>query len=262
MQVLSLAALTHALSAQRLDAYRTAADADELDGVARYMWNVALCSALQPAIHVLEVTFRNVLYAGSVKVLAGRKMAYADIRSWLDASPTLLMPREHAAVVRAKEQLRKRRHPRPVDAGDLLATLGFGFWTALCDAPYEQTRRAGPRLWPGILKHAFIFAPREVRSRPALMHRVDSIRELRNRISHHEPVWKLDLPAQHARILETLAWMNRTAEGFARAQCRIDRVYGEGPEAFRDHAERIFRGTVSIGVPPIAAVRKLKPAPA
>ena len=240
MQAPSLAALSHAFSAERLNAYRLPTDADDLDMVARYLWSLALAAALQPALHTLEVTFRNALYAGSAKVLANRKLRYADIPCWLDATPSLLMPRERQTVEDAKERLRKLRHRRYMTSGRLISKLSFGFWTGLCNSPYEQARGSGPGIWPDLLKHAFLFAPREHRNRPAILHRFDEIRNLRNRVSHHEPVWDWDLPAWHAKILETLAWMNQSAEGAVRRESALETLYRAGAASFRPRAEALL----------------------
>jgi hypothetical protein len=44
--LLSLAAVHKALSQQRLEAYAIPADQDEIDRVARYLWNMALAVEL------------------------------------------------------------------------------------------------------------------------------------------------------------------------------------------------------------------------
>ena len=54
--MLSVDSLRSALSTERSNAYAKSGDADEVDSVARYLWNLALCSAIQPAIHTLEAT--------------------------------------------------------------------------------------------------------------------------------------------------------------------------------------------------------------
>ncbi|WP_420636674.1 hypothetical protein [Candidatus Palauibacter sp.] len=67
--MLSIEGLRSALSAERLSAYARPEDTDEVDGVARYLWNLALCSALQPALHTLEVTVRNRLFRISGRIV-------------------------------------------------------------------------------------------------------------------------------------------------------------------------------------------------
>ena len=55
-QQVSIQSLKSALSEERLHAYTIAGDADELDAVARYIRNLPLCCAMQPALHVLETS--------------------------------------------------------------------------------------------------------------------------------------------------------------------------------------------------------------
>ena len=51
-----------------LGSYALPEDTDDVDGVARYLWNLALCSALQPALHTLEITVRNRLFTSFQEV--------------------------------------------------------------------------------------------------------------------------------------------------------------------------------------------------
>ena len=50
-----------ALAPDRFDAYRRPGDADELDAIARYIWNIEVSKSLHHKLSVLEVTFRNQL---------------------------------------------------------------------------------------------------------------------------------------------------------------------------------------------------------
>lgn len=77
--ILSLAAVHKALSQQRLGAYATASDKDEIDRVARYLWNMALASALQGSLHVFEVTLRNAIYGASVKLIDTSKLRMPEV---------------------------------------------------------------------------------------------------------------------------------------------------------------------------------------
>jgi len=81
--------------------------------VARYLWNIALSCAMQPAIHTLEVTLRNNLFAASAGVVSGSGLQYADFSCWLDASPTILLKYEAKAVRKAKATIKAKRDPTP-----------------------------------------------------------------------------------------------------------------------------------------------------
>jgi hypothetical protein len=67
--ILSIGALRKALSEERLSAYSTSSESDALDAAARYLWNGALAAAMVPALHALEVTLRNNLFAASLKIV-------------------------------------------------------------------------------------------------------------------------------------------------------------------------------------------------
>ncbi len=47
------------------------------------------------------------------------------------------------------------------------------------------------------------------RTRSQIFHALDPLRDLRNRVSHHEAVWDRKLNRSHREILETIAWINR-----------------------------------------------------
>ena len=69
------AAVCRSLSKERLGGYSLATDSDSVDAVSRYVWNMALCSALLPVLHVVEVAFRNALYSAGVESTGGRARA-------------------------------------------------------------------------------------------------------------------------------------------------------------------------------------------
>ncbi len=236
-RVLSLAALRRALSSERLAGYALPEDRDDLDAVARYLWNGALATVMVPALHALEVTLRNNIFEASVKIVARNPSSFRDIPTWLDADPTFLYEREARAVEEAKATL--RRGGKPLTVGRLISKLSLGFWISLCRSPYEQGRPSGPALWPAAIPIAFPFLPRDHRNRPAILQRLDEIRELRNRTFHHEAIWDRNLPRSHRRIIDVLGWMN---QGLARAVqhlSRLDVVYEQGFQGYRREAERI-----------------------
>ena len=84
--MLSIGSLRNALSTERLSAYAVPEDTDEVDSVARYLWNLALCSALQPALHTLEVTVRNHLFTVSRRIVDESALSF-------DSIPSLDQPR-------------------------------------------------------------------------------------------------------------------------------------------------------------------------
>ncbi|HEX2080431.1 MAG TPA: hypothetical protein VHG08_22200 [Longimicrobium sp.] len=245
--ILTLAALHRALSQQRLDAYALASDRDELDRVARYLWNIALGSTLQATLHVFEVTLRNAIFTTSVKLVDTSRLHMPDVPCWLDAhNSTLLYADEAAEVRRAKTYL--STDPRRRTPGHLVARLSFGFWVQLTARAYSELRADGPKLWPRGLSTVFPFKwpPGSKRivpdhgDREMVFKRLHEIRELRNRIAHHDPIWDLDLASRYDRILEILGWMSTRIVDAVRDLDRFPAVLAGGPEAYRVEAERLL----------------------
>jgi hypothetical protein len=246
--LLSLSALHRALSQQRLDAYRQPSDRDDADAVARYLWNMALASAIHPTLHVFEITLRNAIYTTSLKLIDSSLLHMPDVPCWLDArNSSLLYAREADEVLRAKTYLgteARRRTP-----GHLIAKLSFGFWVQLTARVYSEHRADGPRLWPRGLPHAFPFrwppGSRKIvpdhGDREMVYGRLHGIRELRNRVAHHAPIWDRDLAAQHERILEVLGWMSGKVAGAVRALDTFPHVLAAGSSAYREQGERLLR---------------------
>ena len=106
--MLSIGSLRSALSAERLSAYALPEDTDEVDSVARYLWNLALCSALQPALHALEVTVQNHLFKVSRRIVDETTLSFDQVPRWLDARPSLLTDRERQTVEQAKATIEIR----------------------------------------------------------------------------------------------------------------------------------------------------------
>jgi hypothetical protein len=235
----SLAAIRSALSEERLRAYSVPGDGDDLDGVARYLWNGALAKAMVPGLHALEVTLRNRLLDASRKIIDESALSFKEVPCWLDAEPSLLFEKEQASVDEAKGVLRRER--KPFTPGRLTSKLSLGFWVGLCRSPYEQGRATGPALWPALVRRAFPFLPRQHRTRPAILQRLEELRELRNRVFHHEPIWDRNLPRHHRRLIDSLAWMNQGVAHAVLEVSRLDAVFTMGPAAYRAMAERLVR---------------------
>jgi len=257
--LVSMAALERSLSRERLAAYRLPGDRDECDGLARYVWNLALAGALLPSMHALEIAFRNEVNRAATRLTANRAYRHDRVASWLDARPSMLLPHEADKVERAKAQL--GADPRSQTEGHLIAKLDFGFWVALCREPYADSRAVGPRLWPRALELAFRHRPPGVTTRAQIFHQFDRIRKFRNRVAHHEPIWDRGYVAEHAHVLESLAWMSPKLAEALRHTSPAPATFDAGPAAFRAHAERIVgKGTDVLAIPelsirPVAADR-------
>ena len=82
---------------------------------------------------------------------------------------------------------------------------------------------------------------RRDRTRATVFRRLDEIRDLRNRVSHHEPVWDRDLVTAEERILDALGWMNRNLADAIRRESLLGSTVASGFVSFRPLVERHVR---------------------
>lgn len=199
-----------ALSIERFEAYRVQPSDGDAACVRRYVWNVALCEALYPCLHYLEIALRNGIHGAATDAFG--------TAFWFDDPDIIGDRRTRRIIANAKQDLRRAR--KPLDAGRVVAELRFGFWRHLFYDQFEQT------LWRPIIKNVFVDAPRSMRKRSALAPRIHEAKELRNRVFHHEPIWYWqDLLEQHQRMCETMSWISEPLADLLTAHDRFAEVW-------------------------------------
>ncbi|WP_336707569.1 hypothetical protein [Oerskovia sp. USHLN155] len=172
--------VTH-LSPERIAPYETDATARGVDAITLYSYNLSLAASLLGPLNVAEIVVRNAMQ-GALSAHFGRDDWWEDARVEL---PTY----QENSLRDVQEKLRKkfaREGGRPVLPCDVVAALEFGFWTGLLgDGPegYSFERQ----LWQPALRRGF---PYNRRDRDGFRKLVDGVRRLRNRVMHHEPLYR------------------------------------------------------------------------
>ncbi len=179
------------LAAERLSSYRHDGATPAM-ALARYLLNTALSEALYPVLQFAEIALRNAIHA--------ELSARAGTADWFDS--ITLTPWQMQKVHEAKDSL--YRAGKPATAGAMVAELVFGFWTGFFNNAHSRTG-----LGHLLARRCFAHAPRSARNLRDLDASWKQIRDLRNRIFHHERIlhWR-DLDAQHAAILEMIRWIS------------------------------------------------------
>lgn len=112
---------------------------------------------------------------------------------------------------------------KPITPGCMISELKFGFWTSLFDAHYDK-------LWHQIIKLVFLAMPNAIRTRKETSRRINSVRHLRNAVSHHHSIWHWrDLKDRHREIYLLLNWIEPEFGSFIRKQDRFLDVLSAGP---------------------------------
>jgi hypothetical protein len=215
-----LAPLKGAISRERFAPYAATARHD-VEAIGRYVWNTRLAESLYPALLHFEVSLRNALHTAiDARFPDG---PWETVPCWMDRQRRILEPEEYRPVAGAVDRL--HRVGKPVSVANVVPELSFGFWNSLIDVRYERNHI----LWPHLLKSVAPGMLRKERTRKRLSARVNRIRNLRNRVFHHEPIWHWrDLAQQHDELLEAISWLCNDVWLLTRASDRFAEVCREG----------------------------------
>jgi hypothetical protein len=201
------------IHSERLDAYRSDG-ADTTSTLARYLLNMALSEALYPALQLAEIALRNAVH----RELSAR----CGTDAWYDSASARLTPWQQDKVSEIKTSLLKRR--KPLTPGRVVAELNLGFWTGFFNHSHARTG-----IGTHLAKHAFPHAPTSAQYQARLDKRWLDIRDLRNRVFHHERIlhW-IDLDSRHGAILEIISWMSPELHGLAISIDRFPSIRSAG----------------------------------
>ncbi len=182
--------------------------------IGAYVWNKRVGAALFPLLQCLEVTLRNGVHnAASVHFNNPAwfdpltKLAGHDyFNSFMIQYPNLLnnfyrkgissgsrknkkvwTSRHESMLFQAKEKLSKAGKPHHADA--IVAELMLGFWVGMFEKNYRNLT-VSDRLWPHLEPVVFPNLLPSERRHGDVHNRLLPVKALRNRVAHHEPVWK------------------------------------------------------------------------
>ncbi|MCE7031188.1 Abi family protein [Lysobacter sp. GX 14042] len=199
---MSYQGLEHALSLERFRTYLGWAEQSRDRALQLYELNTDVSESLYTPLQMLEVALRNRIHSVlSVSIAPGwfRMEGVVGQRSSND--------------VRVLEgKLRQDRGN--ITTSDTVAALSLGFWTSLFGRQRED-------LWQ---VHLHAIARRDDGkglTRKAFSGPLNEVRQLRNRVAHHEPIIARDLEAEHARILQLTRWLSTPAAEWASERTRF-----------------------------------------
>lgn len=218
------------LSAARLTTYLTAAAGSRRNALALYEWNIAAACAIQQDLCHLEVGLRNA-YDAAIRA------HWTGPADWTSQPLAMFPPtpstRGRGGSINPKEVVDVNTRPRTLllkarqDAGGVaarpgkvIAELSLGFWRYLSVKRHDQT------LWVPYLHHAFPPGTDRARDVDARIHRLHT---LRNRVAHHEPLLRVNLPGRLADITDLAALISPDLGAYITATTRIPQAIAERP---------------------------------
>lgn len=151
--------------------------------ITRYKDNIRISQALYPELSALEITLRNAI---------DTMLKTCFSSTWLDDEilhQNILLDNEHQMLLNVYNDV-IQKYPNNFTIGKVIANLSFGFWTNLCSKKYNA------KIWTkkGAFKGVFINYPEGMQQQiHILSKKLRTIRNLRNRVFHYEPIFKKPL---------------------------------------------------------------------
>jgi len=171
-----------------------------------YERNARLAEAFYRPLQSLEVCLRNNL---------SRELAARYGANWfLNGGPPLEADAVEKINYAIDDLRRSGRAPTP---GAVIAELSFGFWVMILARKYDAN------LWRSTFAKVFLEGGRRMARQP-VHNRMDAIRNFRNRVFHHEPIYHLNPQQVHDDIIQAIGWMCPHTAAWAWEHSRVPHV--------------------------------------
>jgi Abi-like protein len=219
-----------ALSFERFARYVDWASGDRAQAVKLYTLNSVISESLYIPLQALEIALRNRVHI-VLSATAGE--------TWYDDPLYQQGSFQGEQLESAKRDLLEKS--KDITPSRVVAALTFGYWTAFFGTVYEDQ-------WRKVL-HKVTQLPDGVNlPRKKFAAPLAPIRELRNRVAHHEPILAWNLPKHYAAIVQLTEWLSPAAAEWCRAFARFSAIFPvDGIDLATPNA------TTPVPAPPIAA---------
>lgn len=231
---MTISAIIKSISQHRFSTYQTAvfkgATDEECLGI--YLWNKQLASAFLPALQILEVSLRNAIYQAKIEYeedeierkhpeseWVARKNAID--RNWFITVMTENNNSEANRQIRAAyKQIDKDKKTHTPE--NYIAKLALGFWVSLVHKDFSTPNASYLTLWPHLRGRVFPNAldrNGQPLSITGIGNTLRDINKIRNRLSHHEPLWRTGstynieqainkISTDYKKCLDIISWIN------------------------------------------------------
>ncbi|MFG1404399.1 hypothetical protein [Xanthobacter sediminis] len=204
------------LSAPRFATYLVEMASDKEAALELYRWNLELSAAFFVPLQICEVSVRN-------SIVSAIEGTYGPNWPW-----------ERGFVISLRDPLRAYSPRRDLmdlanrlpTAGKIVAELKFVFWERMF------TRSHDAAVWNRHFRTAFpnADAARTVQQlRSDGFDRLQKIRDLRNRIAHHEPIFRRNVQEEYERIRSIVAWTDKTSADWLDKVETVTGLIGQKP---------------------------------
>ncbi len=206
--------IEQSLSIARLARYLPAAGGDRQLALRLYIWNSRLCEALYLPTQFGEVCSRNAI---SAALQCSYGSDWITNRTFVANLPRRL--RDELTNAMTKERLASGSYATP---NDVVSRLSFGFWVHLLTTGFDHL------IWKSGVRQHFPHAPLRIQ-RQDIHGRLERLRNFRNRLAHHYPVFDRRPNAVHTEIIELIGWICMDTKWLAMELSTVSKVINQRP---------------------------------
>lgn len=207
------------ISTERLDIYSKILKVDEKDKQYCYQWNKELTASIVPLLQCLEVSLRNSINnaiknhpptgCGGLyrtdsqwiyelpRYLGDKTYIRQNKRYQKDSAGNIILDKngkiKYKNMIWEEKEVKKTvqrilKSGKSLTPERVISEMTFGFWVCLLGNNYNEPRNK-TLLWPELTNEVFPDLPSGLNISD-VEKRIKKINEFRNRVSHHEAVWK------------------------------------------------------------------------
>lgn len=221
------------LSQTRFNVYLTAAGQDSSLAFRLYRWNMLLAETFLMPCHLLEVGLRNGLSRKMwTRFGAEWPLVAKPIEEWDQYPVHTEKMRQFPAdaqlkVAEQRQEIEAYRQARniasPVTPDCVIAQMSFGFWTNMFSARYRGL------LWNGsAIRSVFPNCPPNTTS-DDIYQKLGRVREIRNRVAHHEVIITKNPDQRYEELLELCNWLSPELGHFIESTSHFETVFAAKP---------------------------------
>lgn len=213
--------ITDWITPSRFREYLVAANHDSVAARELYEWNIAVSSGFFELMSHVEVALRNAV-DGILQPLEVKETArIAPQEGWWFGSSTFLAKHELDYFEKAMRHLRGKDTGASRDKA--FASMTFGLWADIFKPSYDELFR----------RHLVYAFPNrgEGFSRKVVSKNVLDLKNLRNRIAHHQAIFDLPLEERFEQAMDLLRWIDPLLEEWVLALCRVRDLLDSRPKA-------------------------------
>lgn len=232
---MTIQAITESLSTARFATYQLpilgGASPEQCLGI--YLWNKQLASAFLPALQIIEISLRNAIYQSWIAYENEKIELNFQQHDWVSEKAKIdklwfinAFTRQNNLIAWSNIQTAAKQlnyDKKPLTAENYISKLTLGFWVSLVQNDFDKQRNSYLTLWPHLRSRVFPNAVDSITGSPLSINSIGNelkdINKIRNRLSHHEPLWRNKKAYQvedvinkviehYERCLKVIYWIN------------------------------------------------------